>query len=78
MDVSPKRSKASLPGTSKENLPIEPQEIIADSTMSKEIFEKLLMTYYTPMEIWYIRTTIEKVVLYLPAPYSFLKFLAGS
>jgi hypothetical protein len=31
------------------------------STVSHQLFEGLLTTYYVPLEIWYIRTIIDKV-----------------
>lgn len=34
---------------------------IFESTASHRLFEDLLATYYTPLEIWYTRTIIDKV-----------------
>lgn len=32
-----------------------------ESSQSQHIFENMLSTYYTPMEVWYARTVIDKV-----------------
>ena len=44
------------------SLLIEPVTLL-DATSSQKEFEDLLSSYYIPMEIWYIRTIIDKVRL---------------
>jgi hypothetical protein len=36
---------------------------IIDSSTCNELFDQLLATYYTPLEVWYIRSAIDKVSL---------------
>lgn len=43
-------------------LPIEPVALL-DATSSQREFEDLLSSCYIPLEIWYIRTIIDKVRL---------------
>lgn len=43
-------------------LPIDPV-VLLDATSSQREFEDLLSSCYIPMEIWYIRTIIDKVCL---------------
>lgn len=46
--------------------PAPPTDIFSlDSTVSYRLFEELLVTYYIPLELWYTRTTIDKVNLEL-------------
>lgn len=42
--------------------PVEPVALL-DATSSQKEFEDLLSSCYIPMEIWYIRTIIDKVRL---------------
>lgn len=37
-----------------------------DSTQSHHLFEELTTSYYVPLEVWYIRTSIDKVNLLNP------------
>ncbi|KAF8124019.1 COG4 transport protein-domain-containing protein [Boletus edulis] len=48
------------------SLPLEPVALL-DATASQREFEDLLSTCYIPMEIWYIRTIIDKA-LHLSSP----------
>jgi conserved oligomeric Golgi complex subunit 4 len=46
----------------------EPREILLiESTASHQLFENLLTTYYLPLELWYTRTTIDKVSSHAPS-----------
>ena len=40
-----------------------PEEFqIIESSQSRELFQALLETYYIPLEIWYTRSIIDKVI----------------
>jgi len=40
-----------------------PEEFqIIESSQSRELFQTLLETYYIPLEIWYTRSIIDKVI----------------
>ena len=40
-----------------------PEEFqIIESSQSRELFQTLLETYYIPLEIWYTRNIIDKVI----------------
>jgi len=40
-----------------------PEEFqIIESSQSRELFRALLETYYLPLEIWYTRSIIDKVI----------------
>ena len=41
---------------------------VLEHSRSQEIIEEMLSTYYTPMEVWYARTVIDKVMAYLSVP----------
>jgi hypothetical protein len=47
-----------------------PQELKAvESSASNKLFDDLLSTYYTPLEVWYTRSAVDKVL-------SFFLFIA--
>ena len=46
---------------------VEPH--IAEKTASQALFKELMTTYYIPLETWYTRTTIDKVLSYI-SPFS--------
>ena len=35
-----------------------------EASASRRLFEKTLNTYYIPLEVWYMRTIIDKVCLW--------------
>lgn len=65
--MSPKQLKKRLSAVVEEDPSSEPQTLLIDATASHRIFENLLTTYYVPLEIWYIRTIIDKVRISLAA-----------
>ena len=36
-----------------------------ESSACNKLFEDLLATYYTPLEVWYTRSTVDKVQSFL-------------
>lgn len=34
---------------------------VLDTSQSQKAMENMLLTYYTPMEVWYARSVIDKV-----------------
>jgi conserved oligomeric Golgi complex subunit 4 len=36
-----------------------------ESSACNKIFEDLLSTYYTPLEVWYMRSAVDKVLPFL-------------
>ena len=44
-------------------MPKIPEEFrVIESSQSRELFQTLLETYYIPLEIWYTRSIIDKVI----------------
>lgn len=38
------------------------RELPLDSTASQKVFDDMLVKYYIPLEVWYLRTIISKVI----------------
>lgn len=47
------------PDTTSASLPL-------DSTASQMVFDEVLVKYYIPLEVWYVRAIIDKVILNKP------------
>lgn len=53
---------AAPPPKPEDSPPAPPEELQSlEATASRQLIEELLSTYYTPLEVWYTRTIIDKV-----------------
>jgi hypothetical protein len=69
-DPSPPGSPTSIPND--DPLAANPDLAIVESSKSAKIIQDALQSIYEPMEIWYLRTSIDKVRLDTPRLYSIL------
>lgn len=51
---------------------------MVDDTSSNDVFEDLITAYYIPLEIWYTRTIIDKVILFKILIRSYSLLLTGT
>lgn len=52
----------SVPPNELQSRSVSKEILLIESTRSHQLFEDLLTTYYIPLEIWYTRTIIDKVI----------------
>jgi hypothetical protein len=49
-----------------------------ESSACNELFDDLLSTYYTPLEVWYTRSAVDKVLPFLYLHFTMLKSSVGA
>jgi hypothetical protein len=49
-----------------------------ESSACNKLFEDLLSTYYTPLEVWYTRSAVDKVLPFLSLCCTLLKSFVGA